>query len=152
MKKILSIVMIAAVAHSAWAVPARRGALVRTAADGTQKTVYLHGNEHFHYLRIPIEMEFHTRHFYARGGLSFGIGIEAWTAANAKECINIGETVLELGGRIPLTTNDILTIGVNSNISVGFDKVYHDGVAYPGLSPSPPRFGACIKLGYEHRF
>ena len=50
MKKILSIVMIAAVALSAWAVPARRDALLRTAADGTQKTVYLHGNEHFHYL------------------------------------------------------------------------------------------------------
>ena len=90
----------------------------------------------YHYLRIPIEIEFHTGHFYARGGLSFGIGLNAWTAANAKECFNIGETVLEL----------------NTNVSVGFDKVYHDGVAYPGLSPSPPRFGACIKLGYEHRF
>lgn len=50
MKKILSIVMIAAVALSAWAVPARKGAMIRTAADGTQKTVYLHGNEHFHHL------------------------------------------------------------------------------------------------------
>jgi len=109
-------------------------------------------HDSYQYLRIPIEMEFHTRHFYARGGLSFGIGLTAWTAANAKECFNIGETVLELGGRIPLTTNDILTIGVNSNISVGFEKVYHDGVAYPGLSPSPPRFGACLRLGYEHCF
>ena len=88
----------------------------------------------------------------SRGGLSFGIGLEAWTAANAKECFNIGETVLELGGRIPLTANDILTIGVNSNISVGFEKVYHDGVAYRGLDTAPPRFGACLKLGYEHRF
>ena len=109
-------------------------------------------NEHYHYLRIPVEMEFHTRHFYARGGLSFGIGLKAWTAANAKECINIGGTTLELGGRIPLTTHDILTIGVNSNISVGFYKVYHDGVAHPGLSTDPPRFGAVLKLGYEHRF
>ena len=109
-------------------------------------------NEYYHFLRIPIEMEFHTRHFYARGGLSFGIGLKAWTAANAKECINIGETTLELGGRIPLTTSDILTIGINTNISVGFDKVYYDGIAHPGLSPSPPRFGSCLRLGYEHRF
>ncbi len=109
-------------------------------------------HEDYHYLRIPIEMEFHTRHFYARGGLSFGIGLNAWTAANAKECFNIGETVLELGGRIPLTTSDILSIGVNTNISVGFDKVYHDGVAHPGFSTDPPRFGAVLKLGYEHRF
>ena len=109
-------------------------------------------HDSYQYLRIPVEMEFHTRHFYARGGLSFGIGLKAWTAANAKECINIGGTTLELGGRIPLTTKDILTIGVNTNISVGFDKVYHDGVAHPGLSPSPPRFGACLKLSYEHCF
>lgn len=97
-------------------------------------------------------MEFHTRYFYARGGLSFGIGLDAWVAANAKECINIGGTVLELGGRIPLTTNDILTIGANTNVSVGFNKVYHDGVASPRLNTDPPRFGACLKLGYEHRF
>lgn len=109
-------------------------------------------NEHYHYMRIPIEMEFHTRYFYARGGLSFGIGLKAWTAANAKECINIGETMLELGGRIPLTPNDNLTIGVNTNMSVGFEKAYHDGVAYPGLDTAPPRFGACLRLGYEHRF
>jgi hypothetical protein len=109
-------------------------------------------HEDYHYLRIPIEMEFHTRHFYARGGLSFGIGLNAWTAANAKECFNIGETVLELGGRIPLTTSDILTIGINTNISVGFTKVYFDGVAHPGVSTDPPRFGAVLKLGYEHRF
>jgi len=109
-------------------------------------------HDSYQYLRIPVEMEFHTRHFYARGGLSFGIGLKAWTAANAKECVNIGETMLELGGRIPLTPNDILTIGASTNMSVGFDKVYHDGVANPGLSPSPPRFGACLRLGYEHRF
>jgi hypothetical protein len=60
--------------------------------------------------------------------------------------------MLELGGRIPLTTSNILTIGVNTNISVGFDKVYHDGVAHPGFSTDPPRFGAVLKLGYEHRF
>ena len=109
-------------------------------------------HDSYQYLRIPVEMEFHTRHFYARGGLSFGIGLKAWTAANAKECVNIGETMLELGGRIPLTPYDILTIGASTNMSVGFDKVYHDGVAHPGLSPSPPRFGACLKLGYEHCF
>ena len=109
-------------------------------------------NDYYHYLRIPIEMEFHTRYFYARGGLSFGIGLKAWTAANAKECINIGENVLEVGGRIPLTTKDILTIGINTNISVEFDKVYHNGIAYTSLNPAPPRFGACLRLGYEHRF
>ena len=31
-------------------VPAYRGPIVRTADDGTEKIVYLHGNEHFHYM------------------------------------------------------------------------------------------------------
>ena len=50
MKKVLSILCVCAVAVSAMAVPARRDGMVRTAADGTEKTVYLHGNEFFHYL------------------------------------------------------------------------------------------------------
>ena len=50
MKKILGIVMLCAVAASATAVPARREAQVRTAADGTEKIVYQNGDETFHYL------------------------------------------------------------------------------------------------------
>lgn len=42
--------MLCAVAVSAIAVPARRDGMLRTAADGTQKMVYQHGNELFHYL------------------------------------------------------------------------------------------------------
>lgn len=42
--------MLCAVAVSAIAVPARRDGMLRTAADGTQKMVYQHGNEWFHYL------------------------------------------------------------------------------------------------------
>lgn len=50
MKKFFSILCVCAVAVSAMAVPARRGGVVRTTADGTQKTVFLNGDEHFHYL------------------------------------------------------------------------------------------------------
>ncbi|MBQ9296328.1 MAG: M6 family metalloprotease domain-containing protein [Paludibacteraceae bacterium] len=50
MKKILSIVILCAVAASAAAKPAYRGPIVRTAADGNEQVVYLHGNEDFHYM------------------------------------------------------------------------------------------------------
>ena len=50
MKKIFSILVVCAVAVSATAVPARRGGVTRTAADGTEKTVFLNGDEKFHYL------------------------------------------------------------------------------------------------------
>ena len=44
------LVLVWAVAVSAMAVPARRDGMVRTAADGTEKTVYLHGDAFFHYM------------------------------------------------------------------------------------------------------
>ena len=50
MKKILGIWICCAVAVSAMAAPARRIGQVRTLADGTEKTVYQHGDEFFHYL------------------------------------------------------------------------------------------------------
>ena len=50
MRKILGIWILCAVAVSAMAAPARRIGQVRTLADGTEKTVYQHGDEFFHYL------------------------------------------------------------------------------------------------------
>lgn len=50
MKKIISIVFVCAVAVSATAVPARREGTLRTAEDGTEKIVFLNGDEYFHYL------------------------------------------------------------------------------------------------------
>ena len=50
MKKILGIVMLCAIAGSAMALPARRGGVVRTAEDGTEKIVYLHGDAFSHYM------------------------------------------------------------------------------------------------------
>ena len=50
MRKIFSILIVCAVAVTASAIPARREGIVRTAADGTEKIVYLHGNENFHYM------------------------------------------------------------------------------------------------------
>ena len=50
LRKICSIAMLCAVAGSAVAVPARREGMIRTAENGTQKTVFLYGDETFHYL------------------------------------------------------------------------------------------------------
>ena len=50
MKKLFGIVVLCAVAVSAVAVPARRDGVLRTAEDGTEKVVFLNGDETFHYL------------------------------------------------------------------------------------------------------
>ena len=49
MKKLFPIFFLLTFAMTATAVPAYRGPIVRTADDGTEKIVYLHGNEHFHH-------------------------------------------------------------------------------------------------------
>ena len=50
MKKIFSMMIVCAIAGSAVAVPARQDGMLRVAADGTEKMVYLHGDETFHYM------------------------------------------------------------------------------------------------------
>lgn len=50
MRKLLGIGILCAIAASAMAVPARREGMLRTAADGTEKMVFLNGDESFHYL------------------------------------------------------------------------------------------------------
>ena len=50
MKKIGLLIVFSALACSAWAVPARRGGIVKTQPDGSQITVYQHGDEHFHWM------------------------------------------------------------------------------------------------------
>ena len=50
MKKIGLIAVLSVMVCSAWAVPARRGGIVKTQPDGTQVVVYQHGDEHFHWM------------------------------------------------------------------------------------------------------
>ena len=50
MKKIGLLSVFSALVCSAWAVPARRGEIVKTQPDGTQIVVYQHGDEHFHWM------------------------------------------------------------------------------------------------------
>ena len=49
MKRIINVFMLCLLACSVWAVPARRGGIVQTQPDGSQITVYQHGDEHFHW-------------------------------------------------------------------------------------------------------
>ena len=50
MKKIFTTLFVAGMAMAVMAVPARRGGVVRTAADGTEKTVFVQGDECYHYI------------------------------------------------------------------------------------------------------
>ena len=49
MKKIGLIAVLSVMVCSVWAIPARRGGIVKTQPDGSEITVYQHGDEHFHW-------------------------------------------------------------------------------------------------------
>ena len=49
MRKIVLIAVLCVMVCSVWAVPARRSGIVKTQPDGSQITVYQHGDEHFHW-------------------------------------------------------------------------------------------------------
>ena len=49
MRKIVLIAVLCVMVCSVWAVPARKGGIVKTQPDGSQITVYQHGDEHFHW-------------------------------------------------------------------------------------------------------
>ena len=50
MRKIGLLIVLSSLVCTAWAVPARRGGIVKTQPDGSQITVYQHGDEHFHWI------------------------------------------------------------------------------------------------------
>ena len=50
MKKIGLLIVFSALVCSVWAVPARKGGIVKTQPDGSQITVYQYGDEHFHWI------------------------------------------------------------------------------------------------------
>ena len=50
MKKIGLIAILSLMVCSAWAIPARRGGIVKTQPDGSQIIVYQHGDEHFRWM------------------------------------------------------------------------------------------------------
>lgn len=50
MKRLVLTAFVSLMLLSAWAIPARRGGIIVTQSDGSQITVYQHGDEHFHWM------------------------------------------------------------------------------------------------------
>lgn len=49
-KTIITSILLAAVSITMWAIPARKGGHIVTLNDGSEMTVYMHGDEHFHWM------------------------------------------------------------------------------------------------------
>ncbi|MCR4738332.1 MAG: hypothetical protein K5846_09290 [Bacteroidales bacterium] len=109
--------------------------------------IFIGGPQHINSMMIPVEMEFHLPHFYAQGGILIGACFDSPIAANAKEMLDLGGT-LGLGGRISLTKQDKLTIGVHGTLFCNWQEVNDNG----RLSIGFPRYTIMLRVGYEHRF
>lgn len=109
--------------------------------------IIIGGSQHINSMLIPVEMEFHLPHFYVQGGILLGACFDSPIAGNAKEVLDLGGT-LGLGGRIRLTKQDKLTIGVHGTLFCNWEEVNDNGRLTIGL----PRYTVMLRLGYEHRF
>lgn len=108
---------------------------------------------------IPIEMEFHLPYFYVRGGVVLGLCFNSWMVSKSGEICNLGAT-LGVGGRIPLTKKDKLTIGLHGTFNNVWDINYRPPYyldQYPRakkyvIDEGLPRYVVMLRIGYEHRF
>lgn len=99
---------------------------------------------------VPVLIEFHPRYFYLNMGPVFGLCMNPWVVNNYRDIFSLGGT-LGIGGRIPLTTSDVLTVGANFSGFVPFSFAYENGTR-DGFKTSPFRHEAGLRVGYEHRF
>lgn len=109
--------------------------------------IFISGDQYINSMLIPVEMVFHLPHFYVQGGILLGVCFDSPVAANAKEVLDLGGT-LGLGGRIKLTDQDKLTIGIHGTLFCNWEEVNDNGQLDFGY----PRYTIMLRVGYEHRF
>ncbi|MCR5659563.1 MAG: hypothetical protein K6G25_09605, partial [Bacteroidales bacterium] len=97
-----------------------------------------------HIVRLPIRLEYHKRWFY----LAFGPYLEKAfgdvSAGSIKEIATLGPT-MEIGGRIRLSDNGQLRIGLQT--SVGAALSYHKELFFGRVEAN-----ALLRIGYEYHF
>lgn len=93
-------------------------------------------------LQMPLQMEYQLKYFYVNGGFYLLPGVKMGSNSNITCLVR---AALGVGGRIPLTSRDCLTIGAQffQNIDFAFSKPNN----LNDLSET-----VMLKIGYEHRF
>ena len=98
-----------------------------------------------HFIRIPVRAEFTHKWFYVNAGLFVERATN--TRYDANETINFGiGPEVELGGRIRLSENDRLRIGMQSQLCANHVTEKGQSSFYGGF------FGTFLTMGYEQRF
>ena len=99
-----------------------------------------------HFIRIPVRAEFTHKWFYANAGLFVERATNTRYDANKTIDLGLGPEV-ELGGRIGLSENDHLRMGLQSQLCL---NVWTQGSKTHFMNSG--FLGYFITMGYEHRF
>lgn len=111
--------------------------LFNDAFDNTEMDIFLHQSHHY---RLPIMAEYHVKWFYVAAGAFYGISCIYDTLHFA-----CGGVCFDIGGRIKLSENGFLRIGLRPNIVM----------VYRFELPNTPIWcngTAIVGVGYEYHF
>ena len=105
-----------------------------------------------HFFRVPVKVEFSHKWFYVNAGIFAEIPTNP--RYEEKETVDFGYgQLLEIGGRIRLTDNDRLRLGVQSQTCFVHTTQRYSNNGKPTVHGLGLGFAsALVSVGYEHRF
>ena len=108
------------------------------------------GPGHHHYFRVPVRVEFTYKWFYVNFGPYLERSTQPWLTERCHEDFGFG-TSTEIGGRIRLSDNSQLRLGLQNQI--GFNNVtYHTSYQEKEHWTCKSFIDAMLSVGYEYHF
>ena len=108
------------------------------------------GPGHHRYFRVPLRIEFTYKWFFANFGPYLERTTQPWLTERCYEKYGFG-TSTEVGGRIRLTDNSHLRLGLQNQL--GFDRItYHTPYQEEELWTCKTLIDALLSVGYEYHF
>lgn len=105
-----------------------------------------------HFFRVPVLVEFTHKWFYVNAGLFAEVPTNPRFEENETVDFGYGQ-LLEIGGRIRLTNNDRLRLGLQSQTCFVHTTLKHPDCAEPTAYGIGIGFASVLfSVGYEHRF
>lgn len=102
------------------------------------------------YFRVPVRAEFSHKWFYVNFGPYLERTTRPWVDTRCYENFGYG-IVTEIGGRIRLSANDRLRLGLQNQLGLSL-ITYHNDFGEKEYHKCSSFASALISLGYEHRF
>ena len=120
-----------------------KGYYIHSDPDGVENLPYTATG---HIMRLPIRLEYHKRWFYMAFGPYLEKAFGDVSAGSIKEIATLGPT-MEIGGRIRLSDNGKLRIGLQTSVGTTLSIGYHKELFFGRVEAN-----ALLRIGYEYHF